>query len=86
MAGNGASEGEMYEAGKYFNAFWFPGNYYDLAMYFKNKENLNFTDIDAKLLLSKDYSSASGSRNIKTWLSQQGLVAEPPKTGGGCGV
>jgi len=53
MAGNGASEGEMYEAGKYFNAFWFPGNYYDLAMYFKNKENLNFTDIDAKLLLNK---------------------------------
>ena len=86
MAANGATETEMYEAGKYFNAFWFPGNYYDLAIYFKNKENISFKDIDAKLLLSKDYSSATGSQNIKKWLSEQGLIEEPPKTGGGCGV
>lgn len=86
MAGNGATESEMYEAGKYFNAFWFPGNYYDLALYFKNKEGIKFSDIDAKLLLSKDYSSATGAQNIKKWLSEQGLVEEPPKTGGGCGV
>lgn len=86
MAGSGATESEMYEAGKYFNAFWFPGNYYDLALYFKNKEGIKFSDIDAKLLLSKDYSSASGAKSIKQWLSQQGLVEEPPKTGGGCGV
>lgn len=86
MAGNGATESEMYEAGKYFNAFWFPGNYYDLALYFKNKDGKRFTDIDAKLILSKDYSSATGARNIKQWLSQQGLIEEPPKTGGGCGV
>ena len=86
MAGNGATREEMYEAGKYFNAFWFPGNYYDLALYFKNKEGKNFSNIDAKLLLSKDYSSASGTQNIKKWLSEQGLVEEPPKTGGSCGV
>lgn len=86
MAGSGATESEMYEAGKYFNAFWFPGNYYDLALYFKNKEKIKFSDIDAKLLLSKDYSSASGAKSVKQWLSQQGLVEEPPKTGGGCGV
>lgn len=86
MAGNGATETEMYEAGKYFNAFWFPGNYYDLALYFKNKEGKSFSNIDAKLLLSKDYSSATGAQGIKQWLSAQGLVEEPPKTGGGCGV
>lgn len=86
MAGNGATESEMYEAGKYFNAFWFPGNYYDLALYFKNKEDIKFSDIDAKLLLGKDYSSATGAQSIKQWLSQQGLVEKPPKTGGGCGV
>ena len=86
MAGNGATEYEMYTASKYFNAFWFPGNYYDLALYFKNKEDIKFSDIDAKLLLGKDYSSATGAQSIKQWLSQQGLVEEPPKTGGGCGV
>jgi len=86
MASNGASESQMFEAAKYFNAFWFPGNYYDLALYFKNKEGKSFKDIDAKTLLSKDYSSASGWQAAKQWLVDKGLVQQPPKQGGGCGV
>lgn len=84
MAANGATENQMYEAGKYFNAFWFPGNYYDMALYFYNKEQKSFKDIDAKTLLSKDYSSASGWQNVKQWLGNKGLIKEPPKQGGGC--
>lgn len=86
MASSGATESQMYEAGKYFNAFWFPGNYYDLALYFKNNEGKSFKDIDAKTLLSKDYSSASGWQTTKQWLVDKGLVQQPPKQGGGCGV
>ena len=86
MASNSATEKEMYEAGKYFNAFWFPGNYYDLALYFQNKESKSFKDIDAKTLLSKDYSSASGWQSAKQWLADKGLIQQPPKQGGGCGV
>ena len=86
MASSGASENQMYEAGKYFNAFWFPGSYYDIALYFKNKEGKSFKDVDAKTLLSKNYSSASGWQSVKQWLVDQGLVQQPPKQGGGCGV
>lgn len=86
MASNGATEKEMYEAAKYVNAFWFPGNYYDLALYFQNKEGKSFKDIDAKTLLSKDYSSASGWQSAKQWLADKGLIQQPPKQGGGCGV
>ena len=86
MASNGATESQMYEAGKYFNAFWFPGNYYDLALYFKNSEGKSFKDIDAKTLLGKDYSSASGSQSVKQWLADKGLIQQPPKQGGGCGI
>lgn len=86
MASNGASESQMYKVGKYFNAFWFPGNYYDLALYFKNKEGKSFRDIDAKTLLSKDYSSSSGWQSAKQWLVDKGLVQQPPKQGGGCGI
>jgi len=86
MASNGASESQMYEAGKYFNAFWFPGNYYDIALYFKNKDGKSFRDIDAKTLLSKDYSSASGWQSVKQWLVDKGLVQQPPKQGCGCGI
>lgn len=86
MASNGATDRQMYEAGKYFNAFWFPGNYYDLALYFKNQENLSFKDIDAQLLLSKEYSSATGAQTVKQWLVENGLAQQPPKKGGGCGI
>lgn len=86
MTANGATEKEMYEAGKYFNAYWFPGNYYDLALYFKNKDGKSFKDMDAKTILSREYSSASGAQSIKKWLVEKGLVQQPPKTGGGCGV
>jgi hypothetical protein len=86
MAANGATENQMYEAGKYFNAFWFPGNYYDLALYFRTKEGKSFRDVDAKTLLGSDYSSASGYQAVKQWLSSKGLIQQPPKQGGGCGV
>ncbi len=86
MAANGASEEDMYNTSKYINAYWFPGNYYDLAVYFKNKEGKSFDQIDARTLLSKDFSSASGSQQAKRWLIDQGIVAEPPKRNGGCGV
>lgn len=86
MASQGASETQMFEAAKYVNAYWFPGNYYDLTVYFKNKENKSFAQIDARRLLSKEFSSASGAQAVKQWLVKEGIVAEPPKTGGGCGV
>lgn len=79
MAANGANENQMYDAAKYFNAFWFPGNYYDIAMYFKNKDGKSFKDIPGQLLLSRDYSSASGWQTVKKWLADKGLVQPPPK-------
>lgn len=86
MASSGAGEAAMYQAGKYFNAYWFPGNYYDLALYFQNKEGKSFRDVDPKTILSKDYSSASGWQAVKQWLADKGLVQPPPKQGGSCGV
>ncbi|MEK7592089.1 MAG: hypothetical protein AAB508_01705 [Patescibacteria group bacterium] len=86
LAASGATENQMYDAGKYFNAFWFPGNYYDLALYFRTKEGKSFRDVDAKTVLGSDYSSASGYQNVKQWLVSNGLIQQPPKQGGGCGV
>lgn len=87
MAANGASEDDMYQVSKYFNAFWFPGNYTDLALYFKNKEGKDFKDIDPKVLLSKEFSSATGWQTAKAWLGSQGIIELPKQQGGGgCGV
>ena len=86
MAANGAGEFEMYDAAKYINAFWFPSNYYDIALYFKNKDGKDYKDVDAKLALGKDISSAFGVQTVKKWLTEKGIVEQPPKQKGGCGV
>ncbi len=86
MAASGATEKEMYEAAKFINAYWFPSNYYDLAIYFKAKDGKDFADIDGKVILGRDYSSVTGWQNIKNWLSQNGYEKEVPRQGGGCGV
>ncbi len=86
MAANGASEDEMYEAAKYFNAFWFPQSYYDLAAYFKLKEGKDYSEVDARRVLSKEFSSVSGWQRIKNQVRE--LLGEPAPSlqGGGCGV
>lgn len=86
MASNDASTEEMFEAAKYFNAFWFPQNYLDLALYFKSKEGLDFKDIDARIITGKNYSSASGWRETKKWLTENNLIEKAPASGGSCGV
>lgn len=86
MASKGATEKQMYNAAKYLNAFWFPGNYFDLALYFKNKTGKNFSQIPGQVILGKEYSSATGWQTAKKWLAEKGLTQEPPKQGGGCGV
>lgn len=86
MAANDASLFEMYEAAKYFNAFWFPQQYLDLAVYFKAKESLDFKDVDPKLIVSQKYSSGSGWSDAKKWLADNGLIEKAPQTGGSCGV
>lgn len=86
MAANGVTENRMYDTAKYLNAFWFPGNYFDLALYFKNKEDKNFAQVPGQVILGKDYSSAFGWQSAKKWLAEKGLIQQPPKQGGGCGV
>lgn len=86
MASNGASEAQMFEAAKYFNAFWFPTNYYDLAKYFKLKDGTDFDKVSAATILGKDYSSAIGYYNIKKWLEEKEGKVQQEEGGASCGV
>ncbi|MBI2042035.1 MAG: hypothetical protein HYT20_03390 [Candidatus Nealsonbacteria bacterium] len=86
MAAQGANADEMFEAQKYFNAFWFPQQYSDLAKYFQSKEGKNWSEVDARVVMGKDYSTASGWSKVHKWLQSNGLLEEAPSGGGGCGV
>lgn len=86
MASRGATEQEMYGLAKYVNAYWFTSNYYDLAQYFKAKEGKSFKDINAKTILGKEFSSSSGYYEAKKWLTDKGIIKQPPNQGGSCGA
>jgi hypothetical protein len=81
----GLSEKELYEEALKFNAFWFPDQYTKMASMFKYTQNKNYKDIDAKKLLSADYSSGSGYRtNVVQPLSQLPGLLPQSSGGGGC--
>jgi hypothetical protein len=83
MAAQGKTEDEMYEAALAFNSYWFPQTYIDLAYYFQTKEGIAWPDIDAKKVLSAQYSSAQGYQNIK---AQIGNIPGIKTSGASCGA
>lgn len=79
---NGLPEQQIYKDLLAFNSFWFPQTYVEMAAYF-DKQGTKWKDVDAKLALSQNYSSAQGATRIKQ--AVQGIPGIQ-NSGGGCGV
>lgn len=79
---NGLSEDQIYKDLLAFNSFWFPQNYVEMAAYF-DKTGVKWKDVNAKMALGRDYSSAAGAAKIRQSVqSVPGLQIQ----GGGCGA
>lgn len=86
MAAKNASETEMFKAAKYVNAFWFPQQTMEIATLFKASQNVSFSKINAPLVVSREYSSGTGFRNVHQWLGENGLLEQNSNGGGSCDV
>lgn len=87
MAANGATEQQMYDAAKFVNAYWFPSNYYDIARYLKLNGGKDFSSMDSKTILGKNFSSSSGYGQVKKWLTERETKAPTSQqSGSSCGV
>lgn len=84
MASQNASVNEMFEAAKYVNTYWFPQQNLETAMYLKAKQNMDFTDTDARLVTGAEFSSGSGFAAIHQSLQTSGLLPQAPSQGGSC--
>lgn len=85
-ASQGLGEKDLYHEALAFNSFWFPTNYIKTAVYFKVVKNIDWKDVDPKLVMSKDFSSISGfNQNVSQELIKRNLVPSP-KQGPGCGT
>ena len=84
MASHGASTDEMFMAAKYVNAYWFPQQTLETAINLKANGGIDFADADARLVVSKDFSSATGASMVHQSLQSNGLLKQTPSQGGSC--
>lgn len=84
MASKGASADQMYEAAKYINAYWFPQQTLEIAVYLQLNEGVDFASADAKLVVGNQLSSASGASMVHEDLRAKGLLKQAPGQGGSC--
>ncbi len=86
MASQGATEDEMYEAAKYINAFWFPQQALETAVFFQATQDLGYTDVDGRLAVGPEVFSATGFQETHQWLVAGGQLPQAPEGGNSCGV
>jgi hypothetical protein len=82
MAANNVSEQDMYKVALRVNSYWFPQTYLDLATYFK-EQGQNWDEVDPKIALGANYSSAQGYSQTRQKIKS---LPTPAAGGGGCGV
>jgi hypothetical protein len=76
----------MFQAAKKLNAYWVPQQTLEQAIYFKVTEKQNYDDVDARLIVGQQFSSASGFQRIHQWLSENSLLEQSSSSGNNCGV
>jgi hypothetical protein len=86
MASQEASVDAMMQAAKYVNAFWFPQQILEQAIYFKKVEGKAYQDVDARTILSPQYSSVAGFAKLHQYLSDKQWLPNSSNSGGSCGV
>ncbi len=81
MASQGASADEIFQALKDISPFWFPNQYHQLALYFDGQDQ-QWEDVDARMVMGKEYSSSSGFKQVSALLQQQGALGGVGPAGG----
>jgi hypothetical protein len=84
-AAQGASADEIFAALRGFNSFWYPNQYYLLAIYFE-RQGQAWEDVNPRLVLGAEYSSGSGWKRVAAAVQSQGLPGQLPGQAGGCGA
>lgn len=86
LASRNATEGELFEAAKYANAFWYPQQTTELAVFFRVVEGVDFADVDDQEIVSAKFSTGAGIQNVHQLLVANGMHEQAPNNGSGCGV
>lgn len=88
LASTDASVDEMLEAAKYVNAFWFPQQALEMAIFFETDqdESSSFRNASSALIVGKEMSSSSGFAALHQNLQTNGLLPQMPGSSNSCGA
>jgi hypothetical protein len=86
LASQDASADELFETAKYANAFWFPQQTLEMALFFKAAKNQDFAEVDAREMVGRSFASGGGFQALHQWLADNGLLEQVPNGGTSCGV
>ena len=81
MASQGASADDIFQVLKDVSPFWFPNQYHQLALYFEGQDQ-EWEDVDARVVMGKEYSSSGGFKQVSALLEQQGALGAGGPAGG----
>jgi hypothetical protein len=84
MASQRATTDQMFEAAKYVNAFWFPQQALEIAIYLQTNYWVDFVHADPRQVVGEELASASGFKMVHQSLVGSGEVKQAPSQGGGC--
>lgn len=84
MASQGANTAELFQAAKYVNAFWFPQQALQTAIYLKSNQDVDYAQADPRLVSGQAFFSGSGSGRVYASLQSEGLLPKAPDGGGSC--
>ena len=84
MASHGATADEMFETAKYVNAYWFPQQTLEAALYLKLNQEIDFVDADPRLVVGQSMASASGAQRVHADLQSKGVLPQAGGQGGSC--
>jgi hypothetical protein len=84
MAAQNAGTDAMFEAARYVNAYWFPQQALEVAVYLSATADLNFTRVDPRMLTGAALSSGSGFAAVHESLGISGLMPQDAGGSGNC--
>jgi hypothetical protein len=85
MASQDASVEQMFTAAKYVNAYWFPQQTLETAIFLKASKGVDFTHADARTVTGEQFASGQGYGQVHAALQGAGLLPQAPDGGGSCG-
>ncbi|MFQ5433264.1 MAG: hypothetical protein ACE5FD_00135, partial [Anaerolineae bacterium] len=86
LASQDATEDEMFATAKAVNAFWYPQQAVETAVFFKTAMDLDYDDVDPRIAVGLEAFSGTGFQLVHQWLTENNLLEPAPNSGGSCGV